>query len=82
MIDDLKSYRVNLDDRNIRLGEKLHNSEKSKTPIQIIIGEKDASSNTMAVNIFGKENMKDVDYKKAINSIKKSLKEPEFSLDG
>jgi hypothetical protein len=26
--------------------------------------------------------MKDVDYKKAINSIKKSLKEPEFSLDG
>ena len=82
IIEDLKSYRVNLDDRNIRLGEKLHNSEKSKTPIQIIIGEKDASSNTMAVNIFGKENMKDVDYKKAINSIKKSLKEPEFSLDG
>ena len=62
--------------------EVIHNSEKSKTPIQIIIGEKDASSNTMAVNIFGKENMKDVDYKKAINSIKKSLKEPEFSLDG
>ena len=55
---------------------------KSKTPIQIIIGENDVSSNTMAVNIFGKENMKDVDYKKAINSIKKSLKEPEFSLDG
>ena len=82
IIDDLKSYRVNLDDRNIRLGEKLHNSEKSKIPIQIIIGEKDVSSNTMAVNIFGKENMKDVDYKKAINSIKKFLKEPEFSLDG
>ena len=82
IIGDLKSYRVNVDDRNIRLGEKLHNSEKSKTPIQIIIGEKDASNNTMAINIYGKENMKDVDYKKAINSIKKSLKEPEFSLDG
>jgi hypothetical protein len=26
--------------------------------------------------------MKDLDYKKAINSIKKSLKVPEFSLDG
>ena len=36
----------------------------------------------MAVNIFGKENLKDVDYKKAISSIKKWLKEPEFSLDG
>ena len=82
IINDLKSYRVNLDSRNIRLGEKLHNSEKSKTPIQIIIGEKDSSNNTMAVNIFGKENLKDVDYKKAISSIKKWLKEPEFSLDG
>ena len=82
IINDLKSYRINLDDRSIRLGEKLHNSEKSKTPIQIIIGEKDSSNNTMAVNILGKENMKDVDYKKAINSIKKSLKEPEFSIDG
>jgi threonyl-tRNA synthetase len=82
IINDLKSYRINLDDRNIRLGEKLHNSEKSKTPIQIIIGESDSSNNTMAVNIFGEEKMKDVDYKKAINSIKKSLKEPEFNLDG
>ncbi|MBL6628692.1 MAG: hypothetical protein ISP22_03745, partial [Candidatus Actinomarina sp.] len=79
---DLKSFRVNLDNRNIRLGEKIHNSEKSKTPIQIIIGEKDASNNTMAVNIFGNKNMKDLDYKKAINNIKKSLKEPEFSVDG
>ena len=82
IINDLRSYRVNLDSRNIRLGEKLHNSEKSKIPIQIIIGEKDSSNNTMAVNIFGKENLKDVDYKKAISSIKKWLKEPEFSLDG
>ena len=51
IINDLRSYRVNLDSRNIRLGEKLHNSEKSKIPIQIIIGEKDSSNNTMAVNL-------------------------------
>ena len=82
IINDLKSYRVNLDSRNVRLGEKLHNSEKSKTPIQIIIGEKDSSNNTMAVNVFGEENQKDVDYKKAISRIKKWLKEPELSLDG
>ncbi|MBL6836238.1 MAG: threonine--tRNA ligase, partial [Candidatus Actinomarina sp.] len=82
ILGDLKSFRVNLDNRNIRLGEKIYNSEKSKTPIQIIIGEKDASNNTMAVNIFGNKNMKDLVYKKAINNIKKSLKEPEFSVDG
>ena len=82
IMNDLKSFRVNLDNRNVRLGEKLHNSEKSKTPIQIIIGEKDSSNNTMALNIFEKENMKDVDYKKAISNIKNLLKEPEFSLNG
>ena len=82
IINDLNSFRINLDNRNIRLGEKLHNSEKSKTPIQIIIGEKDSSNNTMALNIYGKENMKDVDYKKAISNIKRSLKEPEFRLNG
>ena len=36
----------------------------------------------MAVNVFGEENQKDVDYKKAISRIKKWLKEPELSLDG
>jgi len=82
ILNDLNSFRVNLDNKNIRLGEKLHNSEKSKTPVQIIIGEKDASNHTMAVNIFGKENMKDVNYKKAITTIKNSLKEPEFILNG
>ena len=82
ILNDLNSFRVNLDNKNIRLGEKLHNSEKSKTPVQIIIGETDSSNNTMAVNIFGKENMKDVDYKKAITSIKNTLKEPEFRLNG
>ena len=33
-------------------------------------------------NIYVKEKMKDVDYKKAISSIKKWLKEPEFTLNG
>ncbi len=68
----------------IRLKRKKYEQifKHSKTPIQIIIGEKDASSNTMAVNIFGKENMKDVEYKKAMNSVMIFLNEPEFILDG
>ena len=82
LVKDLSSYRTTLDDRNTRLGEKIHSSEKSKTPIQIIIGEKDMQNNTMAVNIFGQDNAKDVDYKEAIKIINNSLIEPEFSLDG
>ena len=82
ILHDLDGYRVSIDNRNTRLGEKIHNSEKVKTPIQIIIGEKDDKNNTMAINIFGKDNNKDIDYKEGIKTIKKILKEPEFNLNG
>ena len=82
LVQDLSIYRTSLDDRNTRLGEKIHNSEKSKTPIQIIIGEKDVENNTMALNIFGQDNAKDINYKEALKIITNALKEPEFSLDG
>ena len=82
ILDDLDGYRVSIDNRNTRLGEKIHNSEKVKTPIQIIIGEKDDKNNTMAINIFGKDNNKDIDYKEGIKTIRKILKEPEFNLNG
>ena len=82
ILSDLDGYRVSIDNRNTRLGEKIHNSEKVKTPIQIIIGEKDDKNKTMAINIFGKDNNKDIDYKEGIKTIKKILKEPEFNLNG
>ena len=82
ILNDLDGYRVSIDNRNTRLGEKIHNSEKVKTPIQIIIGEKDDKNNTMAINVFGKDNNKDIDYKEGIKTIKKILKEPEFNLNG
>ena len=82
ILNDLDGYRISIDNRNTRLGEKIHNSEKVKTPIQIIIGETDDKNNTMAINIFGKENNKDIDYKEGIKTIRKILKEPEFNLNG
>ncbi len=82
ILHDLNGYRVSIDNRNTRLGEKIHNSEKVKTPIQIIIGEKDDKNNTMAINVFGKDNNKDIDYKEGIKTIKEILKEPEFNLNG
>ena len=82
ILNDLDGYRVSIDNRNTRLGEKIHNSEKVKTPIQIIIGEKDDKNNTMAINILGKDNNKDIDYKEGIKTIRKILKEPEFNLNG
>ncbi len=82
LLKDLKDYRVSVDNRNIRLGEKIHNSEKSKTPIQIIIGEQDNEKDTIALNIYGEDNTKDIDYKEGLKIIRNTLKEPEFNLNG
>ena len=82
LLKDLKDYRVSVDNRNIRLGEKIHNSEKSKTPIQIIIGEQDNEKDTIALNIHGEDNSKDIDYKEGLKIIRNTLKEPEFNLNG
>ena len=82
LLKDLKDYRVSIDNRNIRLGEKIHNSEKSKTPIQIIIGEQDNKKDTIALNIHGEDNSKDIDYKEGLKIIRNTLKEPEFNLNG
>tara|TARA_B100001559_G_scaffold81623_1_gene67889 strand:+ start:494 stop:2431 length:1938 start_codon:yes stop_codon:yes gene_type:complete len=82
LLKDLKDYRVSIDNRNIRLGEKIHNSEKSKTPIQIIIGEQDNEKDTIALNIYGEDNSKDIDYKEGLKIIRNTLKEPEFNLNG
>ena len=33
--EKLVNYRINIDNRNVRLGEKVHNSQKNKTPITV-----------------------------------------------
>ena len=80
--EKLSGYRINIDDRNIRLGEKIHSSQKNKTPIQVIVGENDINSFTVALNIYNKDNLKDVPLDDAIKIIKTELKEPEFTING
>ena len=80
--EKLVNYRINIDNRNVRLGEKVHNSQKNKTPIQIIVGESDKNASTVGLNIYGKENMKDIALPDAIDLIIQELKEPEFSING
>ena len=78
----LSDYRINIDDRNLRLGEKLHNSQKNKVPIQVIVGEKDISASTLGINIHNQDNLKDVALTEAVKLIKAELKVPEFSING
>jgi len=79
---NLKDFRINIDDRNVRLGEKIHNSQKIKVPIQLIVGEKDVANKTFAINFYNAEDKKDIELKKGIKEINNYLKTPEFDLNG
>ncbi len=76
----LKGFRYEVDDRNLRLGEKLHDASKEKVPITIIVGEKDELSNTLAINIRSQDNQQNVKYEDAVKQIKANLKTPVFKI--
>ena len=80
VINKLKKYRVNIDDRNIRLGEKIHESKKLKIPVTLIIGENDSNNNTIALNFINGDENKDIELSEGIKSINKTLKKPIFKL--
>ena len=72
--------RLEIDDRSIRLGEKIHDSTKDKIPVLVIIGEKDVSLRTMALNIHNQDNQKDINLEDGIKQIKNTIKVPKFKL--
>ena len=76
----LKGFRYEVDDRNLRLGEKLHDASKDRIPITLIVGEKDELSNTLAINIRSQENQQNVKYEDAIKQIRANLKTPIFKI--
>ena len=80
LVKSLKDVRFEIDNRSIRLGEKIHDASKEKVPVTIIIGEKDVSSRTMALNIHDKDNQKDIKLEEGIKQIKNVLKIPKFKL--
>ena len=80
LVKSLKDVRFEIDNRSIRLGEKIHDASKEKVPVTIIIGEQDVSSRTMALNIHEKDNQKDIKLEEGIKQIKNVLKIPKFKL--
>ncbi len=80
IINKLNKHRLNIDDRNIRLGEKIHESKKLKIPVTLIIGENDSKNNTVALNFINGDEYKDIELPEGIKYINKSLKKPIFKL--
>ena len=51
----LSDYRVELDDRNEKLGYKMRESVMRKIPVTLIIGQKEVDNNTISYRLYGSE---------------------------
>ena len=76
----LSGVRFEIDDRNIRLGEKIHDSKKQNIPLTLIIGEKDLSNNTGSLNILNSESKNNLDISSLVDFIIDDVTEPEFEF--
>ena len=76
----LSGVRFEIDDRNIRLGEKIHDAKKHNIPLTLIIGEKDLSNNTGSLNILNSENKNNLDIASLVDFIIDDVTEPEFEF--
>lgn len=76
----LSGVRFEIDDRNIRLGEKIHDAKKHNTPLTLIIGEKDLSNNTGSLNILNSESKNNLDIASLVDFIIDDVTEPEFEF--
>ena len=76
----LSGVRFEIDDRNIRLGEKIHDAKKQNIPLTLIIGEKDLSNNTGSLNILNSENKNNLDIASLVDFIIDDVTEPEFEF--
>ena len=76
----LSGVRFEIDNRNIRLGEKIHDAKKQNIPLTLIIGEKDLSNNTGSLNILNSESKNNLDISSLVDFIIDDVTEPEFEF--
>ncbi len=70
----LKGFRVELDDRNEKLGYKMRESQTKKIPLTLILGDQERDDNTISYRRHGERDTKTVSIDKFIEIINDSIK--------
>jgi threonyl-tRNA synthetase len=65
--------RVELDDRNEKIGKKIRDTELMKVPYMLIIGEKEATENMVSVRRQGKGDAGTVGLKQFVDEITQEI---------
>lgn len=64
-----KGLRVQFDDRNESMGKKIRDSQTSKVPYQLVIGDNELKNNTISVRKYGETKSVDIDLDKFLNQM-------------
>lgn len=67
--------RVELDDRNESMGKKIRDSQTSKIPYQLVIGDNEIANNTVSVRKYGEKKSVDMDLDEFYNQMLKDVAE-------
>jgi threonyl-tRNA synthetase len=72
--------RALLDDRNETIGKKIRESEISKVPYMLILGEKEAKNDTVSLRQHQKGDIGSFAIKTVVNQLKKEIKESQATF--
>ena len=72
--------RALLDDRNVTIGKKIRESEISKVPYMLILGEKEANNETVSLRKHQKGDIGSFAIEKVVNQLKKEIKESQATF--
>jgi len=67
--------RSEIDDSNESIGKKIRDAEKQKIPYMLVVGEKEAENNSVAVRSRGLKNIEDVGVEEFVERVKKKIDE-------
>jgi threonyl-tRNA synthetase len=73
-----KGIRVELDDRNEKIGYKIREAQLKKIPYMLVIGDQEASAGTLSVRKRGKGDLGGEDYQDVINNICEEIRSRSF----
>ena len=67
--------RVEIDDRNESMGKKIRDSQTSKIPYQLVIGDNELANNTVSVRKYGESKSTDIDLDEFFNQMLTDVEE-------
>lgn len=73
-----KEFRVELDDREEKLGYKMRESVMKKIPYTLVIGQKEVDENLISYRKYGTEETVTISYDEFVNLIKKEIEDKEL----